>query len=125
MILTLTVLLIFTSIVLIVKAPWWAAALYALVSILQPQYVWFWSFDNFSVFRVTAGVAIVAWGIYLIRGMIDWSIYKNGIFFGIIFLLLLYNLSISELLCCRRINISNGHLFHNCYYVLHCAWPHE
>jgi O-antigen ligase len=93
MILTLTVLLIFTSIVLIVKAPWWAAALYALVSILQPQYVWFWSFDNFSVFRVTAGVAIVAWGIYLIRGMIDWSIYKNGIFFGIIFLLLLYNLS--------------------------------
>jgi O-antigen ligase len=93
MILLLTIFLILISIVLIVKAPWCAAALYALVSILQPQYVWFWSFEDFSVFKVTAGVAIVAWGIYLLRGKIDWGIYKNGIAFGIIFLLLVYNLS--------------------------------
>jgi O-antigen ligase len=93
MILLLTIILILISIVLIVKAPWCAAALYALVSILQPQYVWFWSFEDFSVFKVTAGVAIVAWGLHLVRGKIDWSIYNNGIFFGVIFLLLLYILS--------------------------------
>jgi O-antigen ligase len=93
MILIFTILLVLTSILLIVKAPKFAIALYVLVSILQPQYVWFWSFESFSVFKVTAGVAIVAWGIYLIKGTLEWGIYRNGIFFGFLFLLALYYLS--------------------------------
>jgi hypothetical protein len=63
------------------------------VSILQPQYVWFWAFEGFSIFKISAGIAIVAWLLLMLRGGVDWRIYNNGIFFGIVILCLLYYVS--------------------------------
>ncbi len=64
----LTILTIMLSTFMLVQAPWIAALMYSTVSILQPQYVWFWSFDNIAIFNVSAGLTIIAWGIYTFRG---------------------------------------------------------
>jgi hypothetical protein len=89
----LTILTIMLSTFMLVQAPWIAALMYSTVSILQPQYVWFWSFDNIAIFNVSAGLTIIAWGIYTFRGQLQWQIYNNGIFKGMLFLLVLYYLS--------------------------------
>jgi hypothetical protein len=89
----LTILTIILSTFMLVQAPWIAALMYSTVSILQPQYIWFWSFDNIAIFKVSAGLSIVAWGIYAFHGKLQWQIYNNGIFKGILFLLALYYVS--------------------------------
>jgi hypothetical protein len=89
----LTILTIILSTFMLVQAPWIAALMYSTVSILQPQYIWFWSFDNIAIFKVSAGLSIVAWGIYAFRSKLQWQIYNNGIFKGILFLLALYYVS--------------------------------
>lgn len=77
----------------IVSAPYLAAVLYATVSILQPHYVWFWAFDGISIFKISAGIAIIAWCFQMIRGQIDWKVYNNGIFYGMILIGSIYYLS--------------------------------
>jgi hypothetical protein len=89
----LTILTIILATFMLIQAPWIAALMYATVSILQPQYVWFWSFDNIAIFKISAGLTIVAWGIYAFSGKLQWQIYNNGIFKGILFLLALYYVS--------------------------------
>lgn len=89
----LTILLIAAAAFMAVSAPYIAAILYSAVSILQPQYIWFWVFDDISIFRISAGIAIVAWGIQMLRGGINWQIYNSGILFGMLALLVLYYLS--------------------------------
>ncbi|WP_371192497.1 O-antigen ligase family protein [Glaciecola sp. SC05] len=89
----LTILLIALAAFMAVSAPYIAAVLYSAVSILQPQYIWFWVFDDISIFRISAGIAIVAWGIHMVRGGINWQIYNNGIFYGLLILLCIYYLS--------------------------------
>ena len=93
MIKLLTILTILLSTLMLVQAPWIAALFYSVVSIMQPQYVWFWSFDNIAIFNISAGLSIVAWGIYVFRGKLQWQLYNNGIFKGIVFLLVLYYVS--------------------------------
>jgi O-antigen ligase len=63
------------------------------VSILQPQYVWFWAFTGISIFKISAGIAIIAWFIQMIRGKVNWQIYNNGIFYGMFILLIVFQLS--------------------------------
>lgn len=82
MIKILTFFAIAMAILLIASAPYVAAILYATVSILQPHHVWFWAFEGFSIFKVSAGIAIVAWFIQMVRGQINWQVYNNGIFYG-------------------------------------------
>lgn len=89
----LTILLIAAAAFMAVSAPYIAAILYSAVSILQPQYIWFWVFDDIAIFRISAGIAIVAWGIQMLRGGINWQIYNSGILFGMLALLVLYYLS--------------------------------
>jgi hypothetical protein len=89
----LTILAIVITAGLAVSAPYIAAILYSAVSILQPQYIWFWVFDDILIFKISAGIAIVAWGIYMLRGGVNWGIYNNGIFYGVVMLLPLYYLS--------------------------------
>lgn len=64
----LTILLIAAAGFLAISAPYVAAIFYSAVSILQPQYVWFWVFNDIAIFRITAGIAIVAWFIHMLRG---------------------------------------------------------
>ncbi len=89
----LTIIAIVVAGFLAISAPYIAAILYSAVSILQPQYIWFWVFDDILIFKISAGIAIVAWGLYMLRGGVTWQIYNNGIFYGMLVLLVLYYLS--------------------------------
>ena len=81
------------ALLLIVSAPYAAAILYATVSILQPHHVWFWAFEGFSIYKVSAGIAIVAWFFQMVRGNINWQVYNNGIFYGMAVIGLMYYIS--------------------------------
>ena len=80
----LTILGLLVSLFLLSSAPWASAVAYTLVSILQPQYLWFWSFESIPIFKITAALAILAWGIELSRGNINWQVYKTWQFKGIV-----------------------------------------
>ncbi|WP_427398236.1 O-antigen ligase family protein [Glaciecola sp. 1036] len=63
------------------------------MSILQPQYVWFWVFDGFSIFKISAGIAILAVIFAGLKKKVDFSVYNNGIVWGLLGLLVLYYIS--------------------------------
>jgi hypothetical protein len=86
MIRLLTILGLLACIFLLSTAPWASAVAYTLVSILQPQYVWFWSFESIPIFKITAGLAIIAWCIEAGRGNINWKVYKTWQFKGLLLL---------------------------------------
>lgn len=93
MIKLLALIAIALSLFFIVSAPYIAAVLYATVSILQPHYVWFWAFDGISIFKISAGIAIIAWCIQVARGQVNWQVYNNGIIYGMVILLFIYHAS--------------------------------
>lgn len=93
MIKLLVFLSVLISAILITSAPWLSALLYSTVSILQPQYIWNWAFDSFSIFTVSAAIAILAWGWQIIQGNVNWEVYKSAQFKGVIVLLLIFHLS--------------------------------
>jgi hypothetical protein len=93
MIKLLTFILIALAIASIANAPYIAAAFYIAVSILQPQHLWFWAFDGVSIFKISAGSAIIAWCIQMIRGKINWQVYNNGIFYGMFLLMIIFQFS--------------------------------
>lgn len=80
----LTILGLLVSLFFLSSAPWVSAVAYTLVSILQPQYVWFWSFESIPIFKITAGLAILAWCIEFNRGNINWQVYKTWQFKGLL-----------------------------------------
>lgn len=80
----LTILGIIICFLLISSAPWASVIAYSLVSILQPQYVWFWSFESIPIFKITAALAILAWVVELSRGNINWQVYKTWQFRGLV-----------------------------------------
>lgn len=75
------------------KAPWIAALVYSIVSVMQPQYIWFWAFEDFSIFRWSAGITILAWIWHAIQGNIRWEVYKSGQFKGVVCLAIIFHLS--------------------------------
>lgn len=93
MIKLLTLFTLFISAVLMFTAPWLSALVYSIVSILQPHYVWFWAFEGYSVFKISAGVTILAWMFHAAQGNIDWRIYKTGQFIGVIVIAVIFHLS--------------------------------
>lgn len=93
MIKLLVFLSVFISAIFISSAPWISALLYSTVSILQPHYIWNWAFDSFSIFTVSAAIAILAWGWQILKGNIDWEAYKSGQFKGVMGLLVIFHLS--------------------------------
>jgi O-antigen ligase len=93
MIKILVLIAIAMSILLVISAPYVAAILYATVSLLQPHHVWFWAFEGISIFKISAGIAIVAWFFQMFRGLINWQVYNNGIFYGMVIICIIYYLS--------------------------------
>lgn len=77
----------------IFNAPWIAAFTYSIVSVMQPQYIWFWAFNDFSAFTVSAGITIVAWIWHVLQGNIRWEVYKSGQFKGMVGLFIILHLS--------------------------------
>ena len=54
--------------------PWLSAIAYMTVSVLQPQFIWFWSFENFPIFKISAILSIASLGLMLLKGEVDTSI---------------------------------------------------
>lgn len=88
-----TILALLASLMLMFSAPWLATLTYSIVSILQPQYVWFWAFDSFSVFKISAGITILAWIFHALQGNIDWRVYSSGQFKCVVVIMIIYHLS--------------------------------
>ncbi|MDA8962016.1 O-antigen ligase family protein [Congregibacter sp.] len=88
-----TILALLGSTFLLFSSPWVAGLSYATVSIVQPQYVWFWAFDNIPVFRISAGLSIVAWLIKVAKGDIVASLYKEPIVWSVALLWVIFQLS--------------------------------
>lgn len=84
MIRLLTILGLLACLFMLSAAPWASAVAYTLVSIMQPQYVWYWSFESIPIFKISAALAIIAWVIELSRGNINWQIYKTWQFKGVL-----------------------------------------
>ena len=74
----LTILALLFTTLMLVSAPYLAALSYTTVSVMQPQYIWFLSFDGIPLFKITAGLSILAWGIQAARGEINWAVYGSG-----------------------------------------------
>ena len=81
------------SFVMLFKAPWIAALVYSIVSVMQPQYIWFWAFEDFSVFKFSAVITILAWIWHAFQGNIRWEVYKSGQFKGVLGLAIIFHLS--------------------------------
>jgi O-antigen ligase len=73
--------------------PWLSAIAYMTVSVLQPQFIWFWSFENFPIFKISAILSIASLGLMLLKGEVDTSIYKYKQNLALLVLFILINLS--------------------------------
>lgn len=58
-------------------APWITGLAYVANSLLQPQYIWFWVFQDIPIFRITAGLAILGLIFALAQKKASLEIYKN------------------------------------------------
>lgn len=66
---------------------------YYLMSIMGPQYIWFWVFDGVPAFSIVAGSTILAFAFSLVLGNIDLSVYKHRQNVMLLVLLLFFHLS--------------------------------
>lgn len=73
----LYILIAITALGLLVS-PWITGLAYVLNSLLQPQYLWPWVFNNVPVFRITAGLAIIGALFQLSSNKENVGIYKNS-----------------------------------------------
>lgn len=72
----LITLLFFTSTLALFR-PHVGVFAYAIMSIMAPQYIWFWVFDGIPAFNIVAGSTIIAFGISLAMRRLDLSVYKH------------------------------------------------
>jgi hypothetical protein len=70
-------LLIFASAASLLVAPWITGLAYVANSLLQPQYIWYWIFQDIPIFRITAGLAIIGLMFTLAQKKASLEIYKN------------------------------------------------
>ncbi len=61
------------------KSPWVAAISYLAFGVMQPQYIWFWHFDNLPVSpsKILAILAILACMTTMLNKKFDFEVYKN------------------------------------------------
>ncbi|QSP93523.1 O-antigen ligase family protein [Marinobacter salinisoli] len=74
-------------------APWVSAFIYFLNSIVQPQYVYPWTFPEIPVFKITAALSIIGLGISIISGKANFSLYKSKQSLAILGILILMHIS--------------------------------
>jgi O-antigen ligase len=70
-------IIIFCTAFSIMAAPWISGLAYVVNSLLQPQYIWFWIFQDIPIFRITAGLAILGLIFALAQKKASLEIYKN------------------------------------------------
>ncbi|MBO7922661.1 O-antigen ligase family protein [Alteromonas sp. K632G] len=89
----LTILALLFTTTMLVSAPYLSALSYTMVSVMQPQYIWFWSFEGIPLFKITAGLSILAWIIQAAKGEINWAVYGSGQYKALALLVLVMHLS--------------------------------
>lgn len=50
---------------------------YTIMSIMAPQYIWPWVFEGIPAFTIVAGSTLLAFGLALVAGKLDLSVYKH------------------------------------------------
>lgn len=93
MVKVLSIFIILATTVLLGSSPWLAGLAYVTVSVVQPQHVWFWAFAGFPVFSITAGLAIIAFLLQLIRGQVCGAVYKEPVVVSLAVLWLIFHAS--------------------------------
>ncbi len=88
-----TILSLLFALFTLVTLPWVSPVLYTTFSILQPQYVWFWAFDGIPLFKLSAGLTLLAWIIQASKGNINYQIYQLPVNKALLMLTFLINLS--------------------------------
>ncbi|WOJ95056.1 hypothetical protein R0135_07760 [Congregibacter variabilis] len=89
----LSILALIGSAFMLVTSPWLAGLAYATVSIVQPQYIWFWAFENLPVFKIAAGLSIIGFTLKAVRGEIRGRMYREPIVIGMMALWIIFQLS--------------------------------
>jgi hypothetical protein len=77
------------------KTPSVAAIVYLAFGVMQPQYIWFWHFENLptSPSKILAVLSILAWLLAVLNKKIDFTIYKNKQNFVLLAMWILIHLS--------------------------------
>ena len=73
----LVYILVLVAAVSVVANPWVPSILYSLNAILQPKYVWPWTFPDLATSKIAAIWCILAWFVAVARKTIDLSIYNR------------------------------------------------
>ncbi|MBC8553024.1 MAG: O-antigen ligase family protein [Candidatus Brocadiales bacterium] len=73
--------------------PWVGVIAYNVVSLLQPQSIWFWAFQGFSVFKIFAGISFFSFIIAIAKKSVDFSILKNKQNLAILIIFIMVHLS--------------------------------
>jgi O-antigen ligase len=66
---------------------------YSIMSIMAPQYIWPWVFEGIPAFTIVAGSTLLAFGLALLFGKIDFSVYRHKQNVLLIILCVFFNLS--------------------------------
>lgn len=61
----------------ILVLPWMSGIAYILNSLWQPQYIWFWVFQGVPIYKITAGMAIIALFSAVAQKKVDFKCYQN------------------------------------------------
>ena len=74
-------------------APWLTALSYVLNSLVQPQYLWPWVFEGVPIYKITAGLTIIAFLFFVSQNRYTLAIYKERQNLSLLFLWALMHLS--------------------------------
>jgi O-antigen ligase len=86
-------LLLLTTVVRSFKYQETAVYAYFLMSIMAPQYIWFWVFDGVSAFKIAAGTAILVFMWQTLNKKLDFSVYRYKQNLFIVIFWIMFNLS--------------------------------
>jgi O-antigen ligase len=89
----LSILALIGATLMLGTAPWMAGLAYSTVSIVQPQYIWFWAFQDLPVFKITAGLSIIAFVIKIARNELPSGVYREPIVIAVAALWVIFQLS--------------------------------
>jgi O-antigen ligase len=86
-------LLLLTTVVRSFKYQETAVYAYFLMSIMAPQYIWFWVFDGVSAFKIAAGTAILVFMWQTLNKKLDFSVYRYKQNLFLVIFWIMFNLS--------------------------------
>ncbi|MFT6902573.1 MAG: O-antigen ligase [Colwellia sp.] len=86
-------LLLVTTVVRSFKYQQTAVYAYYLMSIMAPQFIWFWVFDGVSAFTIAAGTAIAVFMWQALHNKLDFSVYRYRQNMYLVIFWIMFNLS--------------------------------